>query len=108
MALYLAMVRYTDKGAAGVLQDGFESRVDAAKTALESVGANLVDYWFVADGDWHAAALIEGPADMAAVQARAAIQQMATGTVSVQRTMRLVTAAEAATTSALDYRAAGE
>lgn len=109
MALMLQLVKYTSEGAKGTLGSGFKTRSDAAVTMLSSIGAELKGYWFVGDGEWHIAALIEAPDSFTAAElTRTGFQLAASGAVEKVRVMMLAEPADVDAAQGIDYRAPGQ
>lgn len=108
MATYLQLVKFTDQGAKGILEEGAAARIEAAKTALESIGCTLRDYWYVAGGPWHVAALFDGPADLAAAAARGGLQIMAAGAAVEYQILQLVEGSDLDAAAEIAYRPPGQ
>ncbi|MGI9623391.1 MAG: GYD domain-containing protein [Acidimicrobiales bacterium] len=108
MATYLQLIRFTDQGAKGILEEGAAARIEAAKTALESIGCTLRDYWYVAGGPWHVAALYDGPADLAASAARGGLQITAAGAASDFQILQLVEGSNLDEAADVAYRPPGQ
>ena len=107
MALYLQLVKWTDEGALGVLDEGFAEQVDETHRLAASLGGSVQGYWFVADGEWHVAALVElGESPGLLVQAL--YRMLGSGAVDSVKLLRLVDAAGVEAAPTVDYRAPGQ
>jgi uncharacterized protein with GYD domain len=62
--IQLHLLKYSEKGAAAVMQEGLTSRRAAVDKALEGVGGRLVGFWGTDDGQWDAVFVTETPADV--------------------------------------------
>lgn len=94
MALYLQLVKFTPAGAAKVLKDGFQARAAEVAKVVQSTGHGTVKgFWYVADGDWHVASLIETDAKTPAL-VHAQYHQTASGAIEHVRHLRLAEATE--------------
>jgi uncharacterized protein with GYD domain len=90
MPKYLMEVSYTAQGAGGVLKDGGTKRLEAARSAVQSVGGTLEAMYF-AFGDCDVVCITDMPD--AASMAAASLSLSASGAVT-SRTRVLVTAEE--------------
>lgn len=106
MARYLQLARYTAAGAKGNLDEGLVNRVEAARTAIESMGGSLEGYWMVEGGQWHAAQLFELP-DQPGRTIRAGLQIQSSGAIDDYCVLRLVDPADVDTMSEADWRPPG-
>jgi uncharacterized protein with GYD domain len=60
MATYISLLRYTQKGAENIKES--PARLDAAKKAFQSMGAELKQ-WYLVMGQYDAVVISEGPDD---------------------------------------------
>jgi uncharacterized protein with GYD domain len=105
MAHYLFRASYSSQGIAGVMNEGAQSRLDAVRQLVESVGGSVeVAYWAFGETDF--VLIAELPDNEAAVAAAATVG--ASGAASIQTTV-LLTAGEvdAARARSPRYRAPG-
>ncbi len=70
MPTYISLIRYTDQGARNIKES--PSRLDAAKKAFKSMGAELKQ-WYLALGRYDAVVISEGPDDETAAKLTLAI-----------------------------------
>ncbi len=105
MALYMQLVKFTPKGAQALLEHGFNARRDEVARILEENGlGTLREFWYVADGDWHVASVVEND-NAHAFGAHSQLQQAATGTVENVRTMRIAEGADIEASAPVDWDA---
>jgi uncharacterized protein with GYD domain len=108
MALYLQLVKFTPTGAAAVLSDGFDSRAEEVARVVESTSHGKIrGFWYVADGDWHVASIIETDANPSEL-VRGQFHQTSSGAVEAVRTLRLVEGADVEGTPGPDWDALKE
>jgi uncharacterized protein with GYD domain len=105
MPRYLLKIKYSVQGIGGVRKEGGTSRVEVARTLIESVGGTMHSFDF-AFGEVDAYAVIEAPSNAAVAGAATVVG--AAGGASVE-TVALLTGAEMdeAVKSGAAYRAPG-
>jgi uncharacterized protein with GYD domain len=62
--IQLHLLKYSEKGAAAIMQEGLTSRRAAVEKALEGIGGRLLGFWGTDDGEWDAVFVTEAPADV--------------------------------------------
>ena len=65
MATYISLLKFTEKGAANIKES--PARLDAAKKAFQSMGAELKQ-WYLVLGQYDAVVISEGPGDETAAK----------------------------------------
>src|SRR3984957_5112295 len=94
MPRYLALFKYSEAGAKGLMKEKAAAREAAGRKAYESVGGKSEALYWIPNGEYHGAEIIELPnaATAAAISALA----YSTGAFSEYRTMELLTTRELA------------
>src|SRR5580704_9172653 len=92
MPKYLALFKYSEAGAKGLMKEKAAAREAAGRKAYESVGGKSEALYWIPNGEYHGAEIIELPnaATAAAISALA----YSTGAFSEYRTMELLTTSE--------------
>ena|SRR5579863_2150914 len=107
MPRYLALFKYTENGAKGLIKEKAAAREAVGKTTYESVGGKTLALYWIPNGEYHGAEIIELPSSATA----AAISAIAygSGAFSEYRTIELLTTSEldAALAKPVAYRAPG-
>lgn len=92
MPRYLALFKYSEAGAKGLIKEKAAAREAAGKKAYESVGGKSVALFWIPNGEYHGAEIFEVPnaATLAAISALA----YSTGAFSEYRAIELLTTSE--------------
>ena len=106
MALYLQLVKFSPKGAQALLEQGFKARRDEVSRIFDESGLGTVKaFWFIADGDWHVASVVEQNDASHTFGAESQLRQAATGTIESVRVMRITEGAGIEASSGHDWEA---
>ena len=106
MAKYMVQATYTDKGLAGLMQEGGTGRREAVEQAITSLGGTLEAFYY-AFGDTDVFAIADLPDNVSTTAASLIIN--VAGTAKVKTTV-LITPEEVdqATKKSVDYRPPGQ
>jgi len=92
MAIELILTKYTQKGAEGVVKEGFCFRRAAIQKVAEEYGERLVGFWATDDGEWDSVVILEYTADNNPAGSVATnLHAKASGTIERTRRLRLFT-----------------
>jgi uncharacterized protein with GYD domain len=106
-ARYLALFKYSEAGAKGLMKEKAAAREAAGKKAYESVGGKSEALYWIPNGEYHGAEIFELP--NAATAAAISAFVYSTGAFSEYRTIELLTTSEpdAALEKPVAYRPPG-
>jgi len=92
MPRYLALFKYSDAGAKGLMTEKAAAREAAGKRAYESVGGRSEALYWIPNGEYHGMEIVELPS--AATAAAISALAYSTGAFSEYRTIELLTTSE--------------
>jgi uncharacterized protein with GYD domain len=107
MPKYLALFKYTDEGAKGLMKEKAAAREAAGKKAYESVGGKLEAIYWIPTGEYSGVEIVELPS--AAAAAAVTALAFSTGAFAEYRSIELLTTSEldAALGKPMNYRPPG-
>jgi uncharacterized protein with GYD domain len=92
MPRYLALFKYSEAGAKGLMKEKAAAREAAGRKAYESIGGKSEALYWIPNAEYHGAEIIELP--NAATAAAISVLAYSTGAFSEYRTMEWLTTSE--------------
>lgn len=90
MTIELILIKYSQQGARGVVEEGFVARRAAIQKVAEDYGEQLVGFWATDDGEWDSATILESTDDHHPAGSVATnLHARASGTIERVRRLRL-------------------